>query len=132
VRPLDLTGPQRALWDRVERLWDLLGAPEASVRAALHPDYCGWVTGEDLPHDREAGVRAAVGPAPQDRELTPLHVGVHGGTGVVHYRYRATLGSPGEPARTVTGRWTEVYVEEGGTWLLFAVSGGPDVPLTGA
>jgi hypothetical protein len=122
-----LSEEQRTLWHRVEQLWDLLGGPVEPIRAALHPDYSGWVTGEDLPHDREAGVRAAADSPPLlDRELRPLHVGVHGTTGLVHYSYRASLGGSLGSARTVTGRWTEVYVDVGGTWLLIAVSGGPD------
>jgi hypothetical protein len=127
VAPGGISEDQRVLWRRVEQLWDLLGAPEQQIRSALHPDYSGWVGGDELPHDREAGVRAAAASPPVvDRELTPLHIGVHGTTGIVHYRYRATVDVPGHAPRTVTGRWTEVYVGDGDSWLLMAVSGGPD------
>lgn len=125
--PGGLSEEQRNLWRRVEHLWDLLGGPVEPIRAALHPEYSGWVAGDDRPHDREAGVRAAAdSPPPLDRELQPMHVAVYGSTGVVHYRYRASLGDVDGSPRIVTGRWTEVYADVGGTWLLVAVSGGPD------
>ena len=125
--PSGLSEEQRTLWRRVEQLWDLLGGPADPIRAALHPEYSGWVAGEDLPHDREAGVRAAADSPPVlDRELRPMHVGVHGSTGIVHYRYRASVSNVDGSPRTVTGRWTEVYVDDDGTWVLVAVSGGPD------
>jgi len=122
----DLSATQRALWQQVEVLWSLLGGDEDRIRAALHPRYAGWVAGDASPHDREAGVRAAASSPPLlALALEPLSVEVYGQTGVVHYRYRATLGAAAAP-QLVTGRWTEVYADEGGTWLLVAVSGGPD------
>jgi hypothetical protein len=127
----DFTAEQRQLWARCVELWELSLTREADpIRAALHPDYTGWVTGTDRPHDREAAV-AAVGPgSPRvlDYQLTPLSVNVFDGrTGVIHYRYVARLDSAPGPPATVGGRWTEVYLrDDEAAWIMIAVSGGPD------
>jgi hypothetical protein len=127
VHPSEFSADQRELWHRVESLWRMLGHAEAEIRPALHPRYRGWVIGDDEPHDREAGVRAAATSPPViELRLDPKRVEVYGATGVAHYTYAATLATPEQ--QTVTGRWTEVYTREGSVWLLVAVSGGPDRP----
>jgi hypothetical protein len=125
-----LSEAQRGLWSRVDQLWKLALERDATpIRAALHPGYSGWVTGQARPHDREAAV-AAVGPASPrvlSYRLRPLAINIFDRrVGVVHYNYDAELepASPGPHA--VSGRWTEVYLLQDGEWLMIAVSGGPD------
>jgi hypothetical protein len=43
-------------------------------------------------------------------------------------RIPSTTPVDGGKPPTVTPRWTEVYVDEAGAWLLAAVRGGPDSP----
>src|SRR5690606_33342334 len=72
-----MTAEARQLWRRVEELWGLsVARDEAGVRAALHPDYTGWVTGQPLPHDRDAAIRSVGPDAPRvlDYRLSPLAV----------------------------------------------------------
>ncbi len=100
------------------------------IGPALHPDYTGWVTGTEAPHDRKAAV-ASVGPSSPRLiayELTPLAVRVfEGRAGVVHYSYVAHVESESDAAKPIGGRWTEVYLRnDAGEWIMIAVSGGPD------
>lgn len=47
--------------------------------------------------------------------------------GVVHYSYVAEVQAGEQRTRkAVSGRWTEVYLKQGGAWQMIAVSGGPD------
>jgi hypothetical protein len=127
----NLTPEQRELWSRCEQLWEAsLRREPAPIRAALHLNYTGWVTGTAAPHDREAAV-ASVGPeSPQvlGYELTPLAIRVfESHTGVIHYCYTAELKAAEGSTKTVSGRWSEVYVRnDDGEWVMIAVSGGPD------
>lgn len=125
-----LTEEQRTLWARVDALWKLTMTPNtAAVRDALHPHYIGWVTGNAQPHDREAAV-AAVGPsAPRvtGYELRPLAITVFDGVvGVVHYTYSADIEASSDARKKICGRWTEVYLQQHGEWIMISVSGGPD------
>ncbi|NML73777.1 nuclear transport factor 2 family protein [Rhizobium sp. S-51] len=121
---------QLALWEHVSDLWEIARRRETGpVRRLLHRDYTGWVTGLESPHDYEAAV-ASVGPdTPRvlRYRLRPLTVRIFDHeVGVVHYGYEAEVEAHGEGAKTIAGRWTEVYKRRGADWLMIAVSGGPD------
>ncbi|WP_448040452.1 nuclear transport factor 2 family protein [Bradyrhizobium liaoningense] len=122
---------QHELWARVEALWKMSVAQDAaSVANALHPNYVGWVTGQPQPHGRDAAI-ASVGPS-SPRVLTyklqPLSIVLFDGTvGVVHYTYVAQVEDSGTNAsKTVSGRWSEMYLRKDGQWSMISVSGGPD------
>jgi hypothetical protein len=125
----DFSPEQQALWQRVNDLWALtLTKDETAIRSALHPRYVGWQINDPLPHDREAAIASVVGDSPRVTryELHPLSVQIYDGrVGVVHYAYSATLAPGNGHTRGVSGRWTEIYVEQQGEWVLVGVSGRP-------
>jgi hypothetical protein len=130
VRIEDLDREHRALWLHVTELWALARSQdETAIRWILHPRYSGWVTGNRMPHDRDAAVHS-VGPnTPRitSFELAPLGVTIFEGTvGVVHYSYVAEVETDQAARSPVSGRWTEIYLNRDGAWLMIAVSGGPD------
>jgi len=87
-----------------------------------------------LPHGREFAVHSVSGDSPEVREyaLKPLSVQVYEEqVGVVHYSYSATIIPKGAAPLDVTGRWSEVYLKQGGVWLMISISGRPDVQGTG-
>jgi hypothetical protein len=120
---------QHDLWRRVEELWSLMQNRDADgIRSALHPEYVGWDMSTPFPHDRDAAVHSASGssPALREYELTPLSVQVYESqVGVVHYVYSATVVPQGSAPAHVTGKWSEVYVNRDGVWMLVSVSGSP-------
>ncbi len=125
-----LDAERLALWQRVDALWAmLLRRDEASIRAAIHPAYSGWVTGQPRSHGRDAALAAAVDEARRLREyrLDPVGISIaDGAAGIVHYRYAAALeGEDGEIVR-IGGGWTEIYLRRDGNWTMIGVSGGPD------
>jgi hypothetical protein len=125
-----MSAAQRGLWAQVELLWQLaVRRDTGAIEAALHPQYSGWERHSARPHDR-AFALASVGPdsPPIVRyQLYPWGVTVYGDTvGVAHYSYRAELETAGGGTQVVTGRWTEVYLQDQGRWLMVAVHGGPD------
>lgn len=132
----DWSPEQRELWARVTQLWALAKARDpAQIEATLHPEYAGWDMSFPLPHDRTAAVLSVGGDSPElrDYELQPLSVRIYADrTGVVHYTYAATVNPRNADPVRVTGRWTEVYVKQNGTWVMVAVSGRPDAPKSGA
>lgn len=131
VMKLDqLTEEQRDLWARVEALWKLAVTQDtASASDALHPDYVGWVTGQPRPHGRDAAI-ASVGPSSPrvvSYELQPLSIAVFDGiAGVVHYIYVADVETGQAVSKSVSGRWSEMYLRKNGRWVMVSVSGGPD------
>ena len=131
----NLTAEELDLWHQVQDLWELSAKNDAErIRVALHPDYMGWDMTASALHDREQAVASASGGAARliGYDLEPLSVRVYeGSTGVVHYRYSATVQTTDMQRTRVTGQWTEVYVKQEPRWLMVAVSGRPD-PHDGA
>lgn len=128
----DFTPEQRELWQHAVDLWAVSqGKDEALIRATLHPDYVGWDMSAPLPHDRDAAVRSVSGDSPQLREyeLHPLSVRIYDEkVGVVHYAWSATIVPSGAAPVAVTGKWSEVYLRQYGSWTMISVSGRPDLP----
>lgn len=123
-----LSSEQRELWNLVCRLWEQcrVGDP-AGIRATIHPRYVGWDMSTDLPHERDAAVASVSGNALalKEYELFPHSVEIYDNVvGVVHYSYRATVGSHGAPL-DVTGKWTEVYLRQENEWTMISVAGIP-------
>lgn len=129
AHPARFSAEQRSLWERVQELWALSQSrDDARLMAALHPDYAGWDMSSPATHDREAAVRSVSGDAPRLKayRLQPHSVRVYeGGVGVAHYSYVATI-APGGAELQVSGKWTEVYLRQSGTWVMIAVGGRPD------
>jgi len=131
----DALGPdERDLWRRVQELWELTLSPDAAkIRETLHPDYVGWDMSSPSPHRREDAVQSVASAPGRTRayNLDPLSVRVYDGkTGVVHYRYDATVESGKGRCISVSGAWTEVHVKSGAGWQVVAVSGRPDPAST--
>ena len=125
-----LTAAELELWHRVQELWDLSAKRDAeSILTALHPDYVGWDMSAPAPHDREQAVASASGESTRlmQYKLEPLSVRLYeGSTGVVHYRYTATVQVKDAQQVQVSGQWTEIYSKQGDRWLMVAVSGRPN------
>jgi hypothetical protein len=53
-------------------------------------------------------------------------VTITGNVAVAQYRYRVVSENYKKERETVTGRWTDVFIKEGGRWLFIAWAGGDD------
>lgn len=126
----DLSPEQQELWRRVTGLWAMtLERSADNLRSALHPQYVGWDMNSPAPHGREAAIQSVSGDTPvvKDYQLTPLSIEVYDHVvGIVHYTYSAMLAPKGAGAFRVTGKWTEIYLKQGGEWLMIGVGGRPD------
>lgn len=126
----DFSPEQIQLWKKVQSLWEMSrGRDKDQIRATLHPEYVGWDMSTLLPHDREAAVGSVTDDSPilQDYRLQPLSVRIYDGrVGVVHYTYTATVLPNDGDAIRVTGKWSEVYLNDRDEWMMISVSGKPD------
>lgn len=126
--PMELDPGQSALWARVQELWRAVSKGDADgLRSGLHPRFSGWENASPIPHDREFNVASNT---QHDAEvanllLQPLRIDVFDDSvGVVHYCFRVLLRDEHGGSRAAGGRWTEVYLRKGDTWLMIAAHGG--------
>lgn len=131
----NLSREEQGLWQRVNDLWSLsLERDAEKIRRTLHPRYVGWDMNSPVPHNREAAVQSVVGDTPMvtDYELTPLSIKVYDHTvGVVHYAYRASIALKNSAPAQITGKWSEVYLNQNAEWVMISVSGKPDLAAGG-
>lgn len=128
----DLSLEQQELWRRVKDLWAMsLERSAEKIRDTFHPRYVGWDMNSPAPHDREAAVQSLLGDSPvvKDYQLRPLSIEVYDHVvGIVHYTYSATVVPHGAMSFQTTGKWTEIYLKQGGQWVMVGVGGRPDNP----
>jgi len=94
----------------------------------IHEDFSGWGTVSTLPTDKEFRRKSLSGTLQASdaviQKVTPLVITIHGDVSVVH-SHAVTILKEKEPCkeRTRNTFWTDVYVREGGRWLLIADHG---------
>ncbi len=61
-----------------------------------------------------------------EQELFPISVTITGNIAVAQYRYSVARENYKKERETVTGRYTDVLIKDGGRWLFIAWAGGDD------
>ena len=61
-----------------------------------------------------------------EQELFPIALTITGNIAVAQYRYSVARENFKKDRETVTGRYTDVFIREGGRWLFIAWAGGDD------
>lgn len=61
-----------------------------------------------------------------EQELFPISITITGNTAVVQYRYMIARENYKKERQTVSGRYTDVLIKEGGKWMFIAWAGGDD------
>jgi hypothetical protein len=61
-----------------------------------------------------------------EQELFPISIAITGNVAVVQYRYETARENTQKVRETVTGRYTDILVKDGGRWLFLAWAGGED------
>ena len=94
----------------------------------LHENFLGWSNESPMPRDKSSIQE-------WDRynsensttllfELYPLGIAIQGNTAVVHYFYSLATESKKDGRKTVDGKFTDILVNENGTWRFLAWQGG--------
>ena len=94
----------------------------------LHENFLGWSNNSPMPRDKSSIQE-------WDRynsensttllfELYPLGIAIQGNTAVVHYFYSRATESKKDGRKTVDGKFTDILVNENGTWRFLAWQGG--------
>ena len=122
---------QQEIW-RVEELqWKMSMEKDHSwIEKMVHPNLSVWDSDRVAPQNKASMTRwnrysSGMG-ATLEQELHPVSITVTGNIAVVHYRYTAARENFKKERETVTGRYTDVLIKEGGRWMFLAWTGGDD------
>jgi hypothetical protein len=122
---------QQELWKLEELQWQMAKDKDMSwIDKMVHPNLSYWDTDQSAPQDKASLTRwnryNNANSTVLEQELFPISMTITGNVAVAQYRYRIARENYKKDRETVSGRYTDVFVKEGGRWLFIAWAGGDD------
>lgn len=122
---------QQEIWRFEEQQWKMAADKDLTwIDKMVHPNVSFWDTDQPAPRHKASLARwsrySSTNTTVLEQELFPISVTITGNIAVVQYRYSIARENYKKDRETVTGRYTDVLVKEGGRWLFLAWAGGDD------
>jgi hypothetical protein len=122
---------QQELWKLEELQWKMAMEKDLSwIEKMVHPNISYWGAEQPAPQNKASLVRwdrfRASSSTVLEQEIFPIAITITGNVAVVQYRYMSVSENYKKDRETVTGRYTDVLIKEGGRWLFIAWAGGDD------
>ncbi len=126
-----LTAEQQEVWRLEEQQWQMAKDKDITwIDKMVHPNLSYWDVDQPAPQTKASLLRwnrynnsnATV----LEQELFLNSITITGNIAVAQYRYSIARENYKKERETVTGRYTDVLVKEGGRWLFIAWAGGED------
>ena len=126
-----LTPEQQEIWRFEEQQWKMAADKDLTwIDKMVHPNVSFWDTDQPAPRHKGSLARwsrySSTNTTVLEQELFPISVTITGNIAVAQYRYQVARENYKKDRETVTGRYTDVLVKEGGRWLFLAWAGGDD------
>lgn len=120
---------QKGLWQAVQRSWELSTSDDLTgFYEMIHKDYMGWPYNSKYPGNKAMVEKWFSYYAPKSTamiyEIFPVGLVVSGDIGIAHYYYDIVYKNEEGKENIRSGRWTDIYKQEKGKWLLIADHGG--------
>jgi ketosteroid isomerase-like protein len=125
------TPEQQEIWRLEDQQWKLGAAKDLSwIDTMVHPNISYWDVDMPAPQNKASLSRWAkynnTNTTTLEQELYPISVTITGNVAVAQYRYRVASENFKKEREIVTGRYTDVFIKDGGKWLFIAWAGGAD------
>ena len=122
---------QLEVWSVVQAQWKASMEKDSEWTGRfLHQDFLGWYKGTPAPRSRTSTANwnrlDMEDSTTLLQELIPLGIVIHGNTAVAHYVYSQTNEDNDGKRKTLHGRYTDVLVKDGDSWLFLSWHGGAD------
>jgi hypothetical protein len=122
---------QQEIWTVEQRQWQMSKDKDLSwIDTMVHPNISYWDVDQPGPQTKASLAKwsrySTTASTVLEQELFPISVTITGNIAVAQYRYTVVRENHKQERTTVTGRYTDVLVKEGGRWLFLAWAGGDD------
>jgi hypothetical protein len=126
-----LNADQQEVWRLEEQQWQMAKDKDTSwIDKMVHPNLSYWDVDRPGPQNKASLVRwnryGNSNGTVLEQELFLNSIAITGNVAVAQYRYSAARENYKKERETVTGRYTDVLIKEGGRWLFIAWAGGDD------
>jgi len=122
---------QQEVWRIEEQQWKMSAEKDLTwIDKMVHPNISYWDVDQGMPQNKASLSRwnrySSTNNTVLEHEIFPISATITGNLAVVQYRYTIARENYKKERETVTGRYTDILVKEGGRWLFIAWSGGDD------
>ena len=122
---------QQEIWKFEELQWKMAQDKDLTwIDKMVHPNLSYWGTDQVAPQTKASLARwnryDNANSTVLEQELFPVSITITGNLAVVHYRYSVARENYKKERETVSGRYTDVLVKEGGKGLFISWAGGDD------
>jgi hypothetical protein len=125
------TPEQKEIWAFEEKQWAMSKDEDLSwIDTMVHPNISYWSVDRPAPQNKASLQRwnryESSSSTVLEQEIFPISATITGNVAVVQYTYVAVRENAEKKRDTVTGRYTDVLIKEGGRWLFIGWAGGDD------
>lgn len=122
---------QQEIWKLEEQQWKMAADKDASwIDKMVHPNLSYWDTDQVHPRNKASLSRwnrySNANSTIQEQELFPISITITGNVAVVQYRYTTARENYKKEREVASGRYTDVFIKDGGQWKFIAWAGGDD------
>ena len=122
---------QQEVWKLEEQQWKMSAEKDASwIDKMVHTNLSYWDNDQVAPQNKASLVRwnryNSGNSTVLEQEIFPISVTITGNIAVAQYRYSQARENTKKERETVSGRYTDVLVKDGGRWMFIAWAGGED------
>jgi ketosteroid isomerase-like protein len=121
---------QKEVWKNVESFWALDAAGDTEeIMSRFHPEYQGWGIANAMPSNKEAAGKFMAHSHKTTKillyNIQPVAIKIHGNIAFAHYYWNQVVKDAEGKEKQVSGRWTDILMEQGDKWVLIGDHGGP-------
>ena len=122
---------QQEIWQFEQTQWQMAKNEDMSwMDTMVHPNLSYWDIDQQSPQDKASLGRwtryNSGNNTVLEQELFPIAITITGNLAVVHYRYMVARENYKKDRETVSGRYTDILLKEGGKWMFISWAGGDD------
>lgn len=119
---------QKEVWTGVEKYWEINNNEPLAYFNYFDDSYLGWSYDNETPGTKADAMKSSryftTKSKPVFNTITPAKIWVNGNFAYVHYYYTmVSENNEGKPT-TEKGRWTDILMKKGGTWMIVGDHGG--------
>lgn len=122
---------QQEVWKLEDQQWKMAAEKDISwIDKMVHPNLSYWDSNQIAPQNKASLTRwdryNNSNSTVLEQEIFPISMTITGNVAVAQYRYTVARENYKKERETVSGRYTDVFMQDGGRWMFIAWAGGDD------
>jgi ketosteroid isomerase-like protein len=122
---------QQEVWRLEDQQWKMAADKDLSwIDKMVHPNLSYWDTDQVAPQGKASLTRwnryTNTNLTTLEQEIFPISMTITGNIAVAQYRYTVARENYKKERETVSGRYTDILMKDGGQWKFIAWAGGDD------